>query len=37
MWYKVEKNYIEKLKKNCIVVSFFYVNNNKKLLIWYKK
>jgi len=28
----------EKIKiKNCIVVNFFYLNNNKKLLMWCKK
>jgi hypothetical protein len=37
MWYKVEIICMEKWKKNCIIMNFFYLNNNKNLLLWYKK
>jgi hypothetical protein len=38
IWYKVERICVKKrIKKSCIVVSFFNLNGKKKLLMWYKK
>jgi hypothetical protein len=31
VWYKIERMY-EKMKKICIAVYFFYLNNNKKIV-----
>jgi len=37
MWYKIEIIYMEKWKKKLYSSEFFYLKNNKKLLMWYKK
>jgi len=37
MWYKVKEICIKKSEKNFYCNEFFYLNNNKKLLMWYKK
>jgi hypothetical protein len=37
MWYKIKRIYIKKWKKKLYCNEFFYLNSNKKLLMWYKK
>jgi len=36
MWYKIEIIYMKKWKKKLYCSEFFYLNSNKKLLMWYK-
>jgi len=37
IWYNIKIICIKKWKKIYIVVNSFYLNSNKKLLMWYKK